>query len=229
MTYPQDGDPVADLIDLLQEVSDEDDAHPLGAQVPHQAEELLDLLLVQRGGGLVQDEHLAFHVHRPGNGHHLLHRDGAGAQLLPGAGGDAQGLQNFARAAVHGLPVGHGALGAADVHILRHRQVGAQGDLLIYGADARILSVLGRADDRRALDALDADLAPVLGIHAGEHLDKGGLARAVLSHQSVNLPLPQGEIHVLKGAYARKVFADAAHFQYRAFLHRDTPPFFKKM
>ena len=187
-------------------MGDEDDAHPFRLQVPHQAKELHHLLLVQGGGGLIQNEHLTLHIYRPGNGHHLLHGDGAGAQLLIGAGRDTQGLQNFSRAAVHGLPVGHGPLGSADVHILRHRQVGAQGDLLIDSADTRVLGVLGRADDGSAVDSRDVDLSPVLGVHAGEHLDQRGFPRAVLPHQGVDLALTQGEIRVLKGAHTRKVF-----------------------
>ena len=71
------------------------------------------------------------------------------------------------------------------------------------------------------------DLASVLGVYAGEHFDERGFACAVLSHQGMDFTLPQGEIHILKGAHTWKVLADAAHFQYCALLHRDTPPFFK--
>ena len=67
LAVPQNGDPVTDLIELLQKVGDEDDAHALGLQVPHQAKELLYLLLVQGGGGFVQNEDLTLHVYRPGD------------------------------------------------------------------------------------------------------------------------------------------------------------------
>ena len=71
------------------------------------------------------------------------------------------------------------------------------------------------------------DFSPVLGVHAGEHFDEGGFTRAVFPHQRVDLPFPQGEVHVLKGAHTREVFADAAHFQHDAVLHKAAPPFFK--
>ena len=74
---PQDRDPVADLVDLVQEVGHKDDADSLGLQVAHQAEELLHFIVVQGGGRLIQDQDLAFHVHGPGDGDHLLDRDGA--------------------------------------------------------------------------------------------------------------------------------------------------------
>ena len=142
LAVPQHGDPVADLIDLLEEVGDEDDAHALLLEVEHQLEELLHLLLVERRGGLVENEHLALHVHRPGDGHHLLHGDGAAAQLLGGAGGNVQRFENLSGAAVDGAPVDTRALGAGDKHVLRHGEIGAEGNLLVHRADAHILGIL---------------------------------------------------------------------------------------
>ena len=142
LTVPQNRNAVADLVNLIQEVGNKDDAHALGLQVPHQLEELFHFLLVQRGGGLVQDQNLAVHIHSPGNGHHLLHGDGAAAQLLGRYCRNIQGFQKFSGALVHLLPVGQGALGSAYIHILRHRQVGAEGNFLINRTDARVLGIL---------------------------------------------------------------------------------------
>ena len=219
LAVPQHGDPVADLIDLLEEVGDEDDAHALLLEVKHELEELLHLLLVERGGGLVENEHLALHVHRPGDGHHLLHGDGAAAQLLGGAGGNVQRFENLSGAAVHGAPVDTRALGTGDEHILRHGEVGAEGDLLVHRADACVLGILGRTDAHGSLLALEEDLPVVLFIDAGQNLDQRGFAGAVFSHQRVDLALAEGEIHILKGSHAGEILADAAHFQYCAFLH----------
>ena len=41
---------------------------PLGLQLAHHCEQALGLLLIQGGGGLVQDQHLCVHIHRTGNG-----------------------------------------------------------------------------------------------------------------------------------------------------------------
>ena len=78
----KDRDPVADLIDLFEKMRDEDDAYAPLLQLAHQLEQHGHFLVVQRGGRLVQDQHLAFHVHRAGNGHHLLHSERAVGQLL---------------------------------------------------------------------------------------------------------------------------------------------------
>ena len=117
-------------------------------------------------------------------------------------------------------------LRSADEHVFRHRQVGAQGDFLIHGADARVLRVLGGMDVGFPLDPVHVDAAAVLFMHAGEHLDQGGFARAVFAHQGVNLAPAQGEIHVVQRLRARKLLADSAHGQNRVVLHLGTLLFF---
>ena len=210
------------LVDLR---GDEGHALALCGQLQHQ---LLDFHLgadVNAAGRLIQDQHLALHIHRPGDGHHLLHSDGAAAQLLCGLGRDAQRLQQRSGLSVDLPPVGQSALGTSNVHILRHRQVGAKGDLLIHGADADLLGVLRRADGNGVFVAFHADLAAVLGIHAGQHLDQRGFSRSVFAHQRMDLTLAQRKVHILQGVDAGEVFADAAHFQNCAFLHGRFAPF----
>ena len=115
LAVAQDRDAVADGVDLLEEVRDEDDADAAGLEVEHELKELFDLLLVQRRRRLVEDEHLALHIDRAGDGDHLLHGDGAARQLLRGRGGDAERAEELLRARVHLAPVGKGALGPADI------------------------------------------------------------------------------------------------------------------
>ena len=225
LTVPQNRNAVADLVNLIQEVGNKDDAHALCLQVPHQLKQLFHFLLVQRGGGLVQNQDLTVHIHCPGNGHHLLHGNGAAAQLLGGYCRNIQGFQELSGPFVHLLPVGQGAPGSAYIHILRHRQIGAEGNFLINRADARVLGILRRADRNRSFVALDKDLTAVLFIDAGKHFDQGGFAGAVFAHQRVDLALSQSKIHILQSLNAGEVFANAAHFQYCAVLHIVLPPF----
>ena len=190
---------------------DEDDSHAPCFQVAHQAEEHLHFLVIQRGGWFVQDQHLAVDIHSTGDGHHLLYGQGAAAQLLLGPGGNAQAGKQSSGLLLHFLPVDGDAFPAADVHVLRHRQVGAEGDLLIYCADAVGLGFLGRTDGDGVIDSLNKNLPLVLGVYAGQHLDEGGLSRPVFTHQGMDLALSQGKVHVLQGFDAGKGFADVAH------------------
>ncbi len=71
----QDGDTVGQREDLIEEVGDEDDPEPPVAQAPDHVEQHLHLPRVERGGRLVQDQHLARQRHRAGDGHDLLDGD----------------------------------------------------------------------------------------------------------------------------------------------------------
>ena len=68
----QYGDPVTYRIHLFQKVSYKYDRNTFCFQISHQLKEFLHFLVVQRRGGLIQDENLTFHIHSSGNGHHLL-------------------------------------------------------------------------------------------------------------------------------------------------------------
>ena len=199
---------------------DEDDADAAVLELAHHAEELLDLGLVERRGGLVEDEDLAVHVHRARDGHHLLHGDRAAAELLLGADGDAEVLENGVRVGVHLLPVLGLLVAAADVHVLGDGQVGAERDLLVHGGNAHVLGVLRGLDGDRAVVALEVDVAAVLLVDAGQDLDERGLARAVLAHEGVDLARTEREVDVLQGLHAREVLADAPHLNEVVLFHR---------
>ena len=77
----EDGDPVADLADLLEPVRDVDDGDALGGQVADDPEEVLHLLLVEGGGGLVHDDQPGVVGERPRHADDLL--AGGGAACRP--------------------------------------------------------------------------------------------------------------------------------------------------
>ena len=207
----QHGNPVADLINLFQEVGHKDDAHAAALQIAHQLEQHVHFLVIQGGSGLVQDQNLAVHIHGPSDGHHLLHRQGAAGELLFGPRGDPKILQDFGSFLLIVLPVDYGPLRPANEHILRHRQIRAQGDFLVYGADARVLGILRRMNRGFPFDSLNMNAASVLFIDAGQHFDQGGFSRAVFSHQGMNFSPPQRKIHVIEGSGAGKQLADSPH------------------
>jgi len=63
------------------------------------------------------------------------------------------------------------------------------------------------------------DHAVVDLVHAGEDLDQGRLAGAVLAHQGVHFAAEQPEVHALQRDHAREPLADPAHRQDRPGLH----------
>ena len=208
---------------------DEHDAHALVPQAAHEGKELFHLHIVQGGGRLVEDEHLAVHVHRAGDGDHLLHGQGVFLQVARHIHGQVELLHELARAGDHGLAVDGVHLRhrlAADEEVLRHREVGAEVDLLIHGGNAALLGLQRGVVAHGPFNALHADLARLKIVHACQTLDQRGLASAVFAHQRVDLALAQGEIHMVQRLDPREGHGDAAHGQDDVVFHRAPRPFF---
>ena len=68
---PQHGDHVRQVHDLVQPMRNVEDAHPVRLQPLNQGEQRVLLAPTQRGGGLVQDQHLGVEGNRSGDLHHL--------------------------------------------------------------------------------------------------------------------------------------------------------------
>ena len=68
---PEHGHPVADAVNLLHTVRDIEDSHVALEQLVHHAEELLNLIGGQGGGGFVHDDDLGVVRYRLGNFHDL--------------------------------------------------------------------------------------------------------------------------------------------------------------
>ena len=102
---------------------------------------------------------------------------------------------------------------AADEDVLRHRQVRAEVDLLVDGADPGLLR-LQRAGEAHRL-AVQRDRAGVDRVDAGQHLDQRRLAGAVLAHQGVDLAGEEPEVDVVERRDAGERLADPRHRQDR--------------
>ncbi len=101
LAVAQDRHAVGDLEDLLEEVRDEHDRDAVGAERAHDLEQLGDLVGVQAGGGLVEDQELGVDVDGAGDRDELLDRDGVRAELRLGVDVEAQAGQGLAGAPVH--------------------------------------------------------------------------------------------------------------------------------
>ena len=56
-------------------MSNEQDTNASVPQLPHHAEKLLDLIVVEGRGRLIENQNLAVHIDRSRDGDHLLHSD----------------------------------------------------------------------------------------------------------------------------------------------------------
>ena len=211
----QDRRAVGDRVDLVEEVGDEQHRDAARAQVADHPEELLHLVGVEAGGGLVEDQDGGVEVDRPGDGYQLLdgqrvpaeHRVGVDAQVEPG--------QQRGGALAHRAPVDppESAWLAAEHDVLRDGEVGAEVHLLV---DRRDPGLLGRAGSREhLLLAADPDRARVDAVDPGQRLDQGGLARAVLPHEGVHLAGQQAEVDPVERLDSGKGDRDVAHLHHR--------------
>ena len=184
------GDAVADLADLLQPVRDVDDGDAVRGQVADDPEEVVDLVVVEHRRRLVHDDQPGVVRERPGHADDLLAGGGQPADLaarrdLAVAQPLEQGAGRRARRSPRRTkPAGRCARGPRKMFsATRARRRGrAPGrSWRCRGASPRSG---GRAGPARRCHVIVA----VVGlVRAGQHLDQGRLAGAVLAEQAVHL------------------------------------------
>ena len=187
LAVAHDGDLVGDDLDLVHLVADVDQRDALALQLPHDAEQGLDLVGGQGRSGLVQNQHLAVGRDSLGDLHHLHLGDAQAAQL--GAGVDVQfeALEQLLGVLVHFGVVHHddGPVmlgGVAAQPDIFGDSPGRDGlELLVHHGDAALQSVQ-RGGDGNLLSFV-LDLAFVHLVNAEHTFHQGGLAGAVLAHQ----------------------------------------------
>ncbi|CAM5406999.1 hypothetical protein SCALM49S_08130 [Streptomyces californicus] len=131
-----------------------------------------------------------------------------------GVDADAEAVQEFG-----GLPVHPGEVDEpetvlrlpAQEDVARHAHQRDEVHLLVDGGDPGLLR-LERAGEADGF-AADAHLPLVAPVDAGEHLDEGGLAGAVLADERVDLARAQREGDVVQGDDAREPLAHGAGFE----------------
>ena len=209
------GDPVGQGEDLGHAVGDVDDAHAVVAQSADEGEEQLLLGAAKGGGGLVQDQHLGGLGAGPGDLHHLALARRQRPGLPRGIERDAEPVKNgpglcHHRGLVEPEPARPHRL-APDQQVLGHGPVGQDGEFLKDGMDACDLGLGGGGEAHLA--PLEPHRARIGRKQARGDLHQGGLARAVLAHEGVDLARPQVEARAVEGEDARKALGDVAEIQ----------------
>ncbi len=208
-TVAQNGDPVAEGRDLLQVMGNEDNTHPVRAQLPHDPEELVHFLAGQYGSRLVHDQDTRLKTQRLGDLHHLEPRDAEFAHQDFRRDVHAHTAQQLFRVGLHPLAVDHPEAPGltAEKDVLGDGQPGHQIELLINGGDTQPLGVL-RTVNADFLPCHE-DPAAVGPVGTGQHLDQRALSGAVLTEQHMHFTAPQVEVDGVERDDAGEGFAYA--------------------
>ncbi|MNZ63838.1 hypothetical protein D3C78_819920 [compost metagenome] len=209
----QHSHPVGNIIDLIEEVGDDDDADAAGAQVFQHPEQHLDLMGVKAGCRFVQHQHLAGKIDGAGNGDDLADSDGiAGKQGVDVDGKPVLGEQRL-RILLHRAAVDQpeAAWLAAEKQVFGDREIFEKVHFLIDRADAKRLRLahIGGRD----FAALQKDRTAVAVINASQDFDERRFARAVFAKQGMDFTVPERKIDAIERRDPQKGFADGACFQ----------------
>ena len=195
-TVSQHVEAIGDLEQLVELVADEDDRHALALEAANHVQQLGDIPAWQRGRRFVHDQKAAILREGTGNGRRLPCADRQIAQ--PGAQGKvcAKLVQRFRSDPIHLAPVHPAATpGLHDVEgdVLRHGQVGEDGQVLVDDLDAERHG-LRRRQPLECLPLPD-DPATVRGLATGDAFHQCRLARTVGACQAQDLSGLDGHIH----------------------------------
>jgi hypothetical protein len=207
---------VSDPGDLVQAMRDVDHADAVRAEPPDDAEQRLDLVVVEDRGGLVHDEQADplgqgardrddLLAGGPQRSHERVGRYARVVEPREQRGG----LAPHAPAVEQPTPVEL----VAEEDALRHGQVLDEVELLVDRGDAA-RERSARLALRQRL-AVDPDLALRRRDRAGHALDQRRLARAVGPEHAVDLARPHVEVDAVQGAHARVLLGDAADLEHR--------------
>ena len=215
---PQHGDPVGDLEDVVQVVRDQDDGEPLLGQPLDELEHLLRLRDAERGGRLVEDHEPRVPHHRAGDGDGLSLAARKGRDRLPDR---ADRRHGEALHRLRGLGLHHRLLEpvqpvaglAAEVHVLDDVEVVAEREVLVDDLDPELGGVLRAVDVHRL--AVDDDLAAVRRVRAGDALDQGRLAGAVVADERHHLTGTDLEVDLAERLDRAEALRDPVELQER--------------
>ena len=198
--------------DLIEFMTDKEDALALLGQVAHDLHQLIDLLRGQYGGRLIKDKDLIIAVQHLQDLHPLLHTDGDILHL----GVHVNGKPVFFRELLHLLP-GFFLLQKAQLGVLRpqddviqHGKNINELEVLVHHADAQCRGVIGVIDLYR--HAVFADLSFFRLVQAKEHAHQRTFARTVFAQQRVDLPAPQLQGNIVICLNAGELLGDVKHF-----------------
>ena len=193
-------------LDLLHDVGGEEDRLVL-ADLTDEGADFLELVGVEAGGGLVEDEHVGVVDERLSEADALLVALGELGDALVGFGGEACHADHLLHpVAGIGDLIDAGGEGEelADIHL--HVERVLLGEVADVGADREGVVV----------DALSANQHVALGggDEAGDDLHEGGFAGAVGAEEADDFAFFGGEADVVEGALLAVVFGDLLNFEH---------------
>ena len=208
LAVAQHGHAVAERLDLVHLVRDDDDGLAVVAHAAQDGEELVRLLRGEHGGRLVEDEDVRTAVERLDDLDRLLLGHGHIVDLLVRVEVEAVALADAADARGRGLEI--------ELFIEAERDVLSGGEdvdqleVLVDHADAVAVGIARGADDD--LLAVDEDLSLVGEVNAREHVHERGLAAAVFAEQRQDLAPVDIEPDAVIGDDGAEALGDVAHF-----------------
>ena len=177
------------------------------------AEELVDLGVGERRGGLVHDQDLRAVGERLGDLDHLLLRDAELPDLGLRIDLQIEALKQRPSLLVELALVDHErdppARLSADENVLSRGEMRHEAQLLMDDADAELLRRTRRGDVH--VGAAETDPSGVPVVHAGEYFHERRLARAVLADERVDLAPTKLEAAAAERLDAGEVLADPVH------------------
>ncbi len=219
LTITHDRHTVADTVEFVEAMADEDHRDTAGLQLANDIEEHRDLALIERGGRLVHNHQLTFERDRPRDRGHLLRCDVETQQRLRHVDRDAQARKQLGRLRMHAAPIDQPPAARLPPHedVLGDRAKGNEVDFLINRANAGGLRLLRRVEVDIAPS--EADSPTITTIGAGEDLDQRRLAGAVLADERMNFAGGDAQPRIRQGSDAGKRFGDMLHPQQLGLIH----------
>ena len=207
----QNRDTVRDGGSLLQLVGDDNDAFSRRLQIPQNSKQLLHLLRGQNRRRLVQNQDIGAAIQGFQNLNPLLLTHRQILHLRVGVDTKVISVNHLLHLTDSGPVVHKRAVNRlpTDDHILRNCHNGGQHKMLVYHADTQF-DGLGWVPDLGGL-AVDQDLSFVAWEHSVQDIHKRRFAGTVFPQQGMDFSLPDGKVHMVKGAEASEPFGDTAH------------------
>lgn len=172
--------------------------------------EVFDLLLRERGGGLVEEEDLGASRHGGGDLGHGAAGDGEAAGLVADVELLAEGSDHRLGARVGGVPVdearGTGHEAAAEEHVLGDAELGKELGFLVDDVDAGVGGFAGAA--QAAGRAVEQERASIGGEEASGDVDKGTFTRAVFADEAMYLAGQHVDAAIAKRSDAAEALLD---------------------
>src|SRR6516164_2703234 len=213
-------DAVADVEDVIEAVTDENDADAVLFQALDEVEHLADFLDRQCRSRLVHDDDAC--VERGG----ARDRDSLALPageildvLVDGFDLDVETIEMFRSAAARLLVIDDSqaeptmAGFAAEIDVLKDRHVPGEREVLIDHLDPNGMSIARTGEAHRP--ALEHDLAPARLEQAGEDLHQGGFAGAVVADDAEHFAAGEMEIDVVERRDRAEELGDATRLEKR--------------